>query len=501
MSNPEYAAFAADTDYAIELAAKLADEDDNLLLARQAIDLMRAGGSGVHLPEYVTSNLEHTRDRLEHAWREGRHLLWLDTPVAGEADMTDRERAAARLHRTIGWMEDIRNGDGYATYVTAPARNEEAEIVRFFESLRGHATEHPIIAVIIANNDSDDNTADRVRESNGNVFDSPVLGIGPSRQTALDVVGDHLVLPRHQSLVLITDSDVTVSPALTDVIVDEFADPWQQHKLVANGTVEYDFRWPDRPFLGSDGQLLPETSGGLELATAADIARVLARFADPEDPTMIRLKGFRGYSLFTGTNTIRDCFRQLGHDLSDYIVGDVCHMLPGPFTAMRMSLLDQFPWRFAADRRWEMHDFTINLHRYLDIAQSGMMIEGADRNAKVMASARSIVGDGGYDPEGTSVLSTPRLLQLWREGIQPYRSDSPGNKELGSIALTIADIHREVYGLDDAQTVHPYFRSELTSLMAATCGLHTGHESPRQALHAGTRRPLIGKMALIGTAR
>lgn len=465
----------------IEFGIKLGRSENNLLLTRQTYELARAAyGGDERIPESIRDPLTAAIAELDWAWREGWILRWMDTPLVGESDMSELERCSARMERTLGWVENVRAGEGYVLYVTAPARNEAVEITGFLRSLKEHPLEHPIVAIIIADNNSTDETIDLAFAEEANVVHSVIPGVGPTRQVAFDHVRDHRVLPDHQSLVMTTDSDVRVSPALTDIIVNSFADPNNEHKTVANGQVYYRVQLSRALF---EGVMSEE-----ELA-------LLDSYRDPDDPNAIVIRDFTSYKLLTGSKTFRECFAALGYDLDHFILGDTCHMLPGPFSVERLSV--PVDYEYPRGKHWEQHDKALRFATELDFAIHGMTIGDGMHDAYVEASPRAIVGAERYTPGQISEYVPERFIELRQNGIRPFQSDEGHMTELESIRQTIEDTQHRLYELAPDQIVIGYFPSQAEAEAAARSRGYE-HFELRPALHAATHREL-GLVALIGS--
>ncbi len=480
---------AVDEAYTAELAAKVADQPGkagNLLLAEQATRLLQlADESPGPIYDYVAS----VRDRLRNQWEAGELLRWYDLPTAGEGP-SESDRLGARLHRNLAWAEQCASGIGRAAILSVPAFNEEHELPYLFESIN-HPINWPLIAVVVADNNSWDRTAEVIRQ-NANRVAVATQGVGPAREGANQHGRRLAALPLGQIYFIGTDADATYSPGYIGTVIEAFTQPGNEQKVIANGRISYRFYWPDRP---TTPTVDPDNSGTL-LYDQAEVD-FIETYYNPETGLM-EIDDFASYAYFTGTRTFRQCFAELGYDIEDFIEGQSCGMLPGPNTTFRGDLDE---WHLPTDQRWEQHDAALKLQTRYRIADIGLTIAPGDRTIGVTSSARAFIEPLSYQPGQPGIFSIRRHQEIRRDGIVPYKSGGGQIPELPSFALTIADIQRQTYGLRDDQVVTGYHDSQSAAAAAmSVCSneLH-GNHSMTEALHPNStsRKRNLGKVAVI----
>jgi len=413
-----------DPDYLAEIAIKIgygpAGDQHNLTLLDKTAEYLHLAGQ--EIPE----ELELRRSQLEARWLEGRLIRWLDLPAPHEPAEA-LGKCSMRLARLLEQSDDPQN----VVFITAPMRNELAEIDKFFGALTAQPLQTPVAAVVVGDSlSSDGSVVETLLRHKANIGRSSRRGIGPARRAALQHIRNPEVartrLQSEKEFYLVTDTDSTVEPGLTDTYVRAFREPANGQRMIATGEVEYTFLWPDRPKLVNGEIVVPD---GLPAGSHYLFdARSLANMEKYIDGDRVVIHDFPSYQFFTANASISQLFSSQGLDMRDFIVGGKCRMLPGPNTCIRGSFLDLIEtmpemYQYPLDGRHEQLHVSIAWQNLVDFEEVGIHL----KNANVLASERGIVGPQGYvlrhfDELPRSVLTTRRLLDIWSSrGVKPYK--------------------------------------------------------------------------------
>jgi glycosyltransferase involved in cell wall biosynthesis len=414
-------------------AMELGCATNNLLLLDYCAQLIEYRGEKT--PDYVSAK----RQELNDVNAEGKTLRWLDIPIDGDGDnkMPPDLLLRSKIARTAQQLTAIDSGEAYMCYVLVPAFNEEAYIGSLINSLKGQQTTSPL-AVIVADNNSNDGTVRRVRQLECNVISAPKQGVGPARQRAIDCALAHA---RQYKLSLFVQTDA-----------DCVADPRYIHSVVAAFSAH-----PD-----------------MQIGIGPSIYSIPC-----EDGSTVVLDSGRQYGEFLGTKGLRSYFEAFGRDVGDYLLKPPFRYLVGPNTAFRASVFTDTALRYPDDGRWETLDFSIRFQQRYASDRTIQYVDGQ----RMQVSPRAILGNAPY-------LTADRLKVIRTAGyVAMFRQEGTDETPFETAARIIQEIDAATYNLA---------KDEI--LIAITEEGSTPPKNTRtiQALHAATRVPLLGKMAVIG---
>jgi hypothetical protein len=381
------------------------------------------------------------RDAIHEAVARGAALRWLDVAIrTDETDISPDLLWQQKIIRGLEQTRGLQSGEGQGCYVAVPALNEEKHVIELIDSFRAHPSEVPV-AVLVADNNSTDGTAQAVKSRGGNVVPAPKPGIGPACQVAVDHIMARTVYDLKQTLIVRTDADCAAHPGYADAVAQAFEqDP---DMLVGVGPSVYD---------------VPQ-----------------------EDGTIVTIDKGQAYGDMFGTQGLRGYFAIADRDPDDYLLPGGRHRyLAGPNTTFRASLFQESNICFPNDRRWEMVDLAVKIQT----AYSPSCIVRVE-DQRMSVSSRAILGENPY-------LTSQRVEEIRRKGYVPVFSGSGGQTPYSTMRLVIDDIDRKTYGLGPEERV----------LALTTPDEARRHDEIRrvEARHAATRDPL-GKIAIIGLSR
>ncbi len=505
----EHYGVPADSGYISELALKVG-QDNNLLLLEQAVAVI--SGRNDEVPD----DLEQAKKLLEQQWYDRRLLRWLETPVRNEQGMSEQEIAEARYAQTLRQADNVRNGQGFVTYVTATARNEakkdsdgKSRIDRYFEALK-QPSEYPIVGVVGAIDGSDGGAGDILRHG-GNVTYTTTRGIASGRQRCFDHIRHdegviRTALESDQEIFLVTDLDTLVLGGLINAYGQTF--DMNRNLQVASSPVLYPIVWKDRPYIDGNGNVyVPgDTQGSYAgVFTPRDVA-FINQYCDQNDSTNITIRDFASYQFFTGVSRLEDYVNSWGYDKGDISLGSRLHMFPGPNTAVLGSGLDLLDssahLTHATDFRQEMYDWSLKVQSCINPDQAAANIGRYNPDVGVIASGRGITAEIDQDSDREPCTLTTRHLLEQRQqgGPYPYKSKA-GSRAItarDSVRLAIRDIQRghNLYDLGEDEVVVGYFASKDEAEGYASNQPGLGECRYADAIQPTTRKRL-GKIALI----
>ncbi len=421
------------------------NEHDALTWVEAAIEVGYESGN-VLLLDYCEQLIEQNDRRVPEHLRTKQQMLnelslprWLDVPLDNIDDktvITPQDLLVGKINRVIQQVRSIRSGDALMCYVLVPAFNEESYITALINSLKGQDTVNPL-ALIVADNNSTDETAGIVSHMGGNVVHASKQGVGPARQHAVESVIASIQHPEHCVLIQ-TDADCIADRNYVHSVVKAFLE---------NPNMQIG--------IGPSVYTIPLADGSNEVLESGK-----------RHGELLGTKGLRGY------------FEALGRDAKDYLIEPPFRYLVGPNTTFRASVFTNSELHYPSDRRWETLDMSI---RYQQLNPSKLTIQYVD-GQRMHVSPRAIVGEAPF-------LTDERIDAIRQAGyVAMHKSDGTDETPYQTAARVIHEIDADLYELTDEELVHAIVdkRTTLPEGMRAT-----------QALHASTKRPIPNKIAII----
>jgi hypothetical protein len=446
----EHIGLPCDPDYTAQMALKIGFDPNgnqhNLALLDLTARFLHESG------EQIPPELEIRRSQLEQRWLGGTLIRWLELPAHGEPD-----QKLGRLAMRLARMMEMADQPEQIVFVTAPMRNEISELHKFFDALTAVPLDTPVAAIVVGDSlSSDGSVTEAMLRHNANIARSFTRGIGPARRTALEHIQDpgtaRTRLSSDKELYIITDTDSTVSPGLTDRYARVFADPQNTSRIIATGPVRYSFLWPDRPYLNDDGRVvnLSDPAGQYENYFTPRTVEFLERYVDPEDSQRIHIPDFESYRYFTNARSIGQLLASHGLRAADIVADQACRMMPGPNTCLRGNFLDQLAqlpeeYGYPLDNRHEQLYVSLMWQNKFPFSTAGLHLGNSPENT-VLASERGIVGQENYQLRQhgdlpASQLTFKRLREIHGgTGLLPYKIDlaADGGFEVIDAAQTVA---------------------------------------------------------------
>lgn len=365
-------------------------------------------------------------------------LRWLDTALTDyDDDLTPEQLLRGKIHRATTQEQQIQDGTGFAMYVGVPAYNEAEEVPALVDSLRAQVVDAPV-KLVVADNNSTDNTSEVVQARGGNVLVATKQGAGAARQVALDgTLGDTPVRPE-RTVFVETDADSIPRDGYLASVLQSFRQ--NRNMLVGVGPSEY---------------TIPTESG-----------------------EELHLVGGRAYGELLGTQSMRGYFETFGRQAQDYLLDSPYRYLVGPNTTFRGSLFTEHGLDYRTDGRWEVLDLGVRVQRAVPSSQAIRYVPGQHMDV----SPRAILGE-------SSVLTADRLNEIRALGyVGMFKKDGNGHNPFTTMKAVLADIDRETYGLDPNQKVVAVVPED---------NLRTKVHDTLPAVHAATGQLIVGKVALL----
>lgn len=386
------------------------------------------------------------RQDVQELVDKGIVLRWLDMPIDNDADdptcVLD-----AKIQRTMKQIDDLNVPGRCMFYVSVPAYNEAEDIGVLIDSVKGQKTDAPV-ALVVADNNSTDNTAEIVKRAGGNVVPAPVQGIAAARQAALDSILFNSCAGLKSTVIIQTDSDCELAPGYIDAVNEVFStDP---DAYVGVGPSIFD---------------VPLEGGGV-----------------------LRIQNGKEYAAIARTRNLRDYFAACGRDINDYLLRPPYYLFPGANTVYRAALFPMAGMWYQQDGRWEQHDLSIQFQRAFRSFDRVRRIPGQT----VHASPRTILGDG-------PVLTEARRQELQKNGIGVFKAGGVIGSPLGTVRQTIRDIDRDIYDLQEGEAVDAVVASTEAHDVIGNCEQHERHLIV-PAMHGSRDKVVLGKVAVVGIA-
>ncbi len=329
---------------------------------------------------------------LRHA-AEKKKPVWLETNLATQPEqpLNPAEVLRRKIARTATQALELQNGQGYMVYIAVPAKNEANNLPDMIGSFVSQIVDAPV-SLLVADNNSSDNTVAVSRRLGAHVVDAPIPGVGAARERVKDYALEHILDPDH-AIIVQTDADCHAEDGYLNAVVGAFrSDPAIQ---VGIGPSIYD---------------IPLANG-----------------------KTMRLDSGRSYGDFLGTTGLRGYFDLLGKDPAEYMLEPPYIYLIGPNTTYRASVFTENNLGYPTDGRWETLDLSVRLQGVIPSSTAIRKINGQRMNV----STRSILG-------GAEHLTDERLSYIRSVGhVSMYCSSGMAYGPVDSLKATIHDLETQ----------------------------------------------------------
>ncbi|MGE5309843.1 MAG: glycosyltransferase family A protein [Sphaerimonospora mesophila] len=369
------------------------------------------------------------------------NLRWLETSYLSNSDdgdlgLTEAEAVEQKIQKVADMIETSSRGGAYVCYVAVPALNEEETIGSLIESFQHQNVPYPVI-LLVGDNNSTDRTNEIVRDSGSNVLMVAKPGIGVVRQALLERIQKEAMDP-NQTIIVQTDADCVASPDYITSVVQEF-----------------------------------QRDPSIQVGVGPSIYSV-----PMENGETISISSGREYGELLGTSGLTACFRALNREPQDYLIQPPFRHLVGPNTTFRASLFLDSDIRYPVDGKWEMVDLSVKIQQCIG-GPAISYINGQSMDV----SPRAILGNN-------TRLTDTRLQELRSQGyVDVFKTGGASHSPLATIAMTLEEIDSELYDLQPGQIVLGIINEDAPV---------NGNFLRVPAIHAATKKQLVGRVALIG---
>jgi len=324
----------------------------------------------------------------------------------------------------------------YAIAVLIPAYNEQDTLPMLLDSLKNQEINVPV-SVIVANNNSTDNTIEICKEHGTNVVDCKIQGIGAARNAAIDYMLSNAPYDLNKTVAVQLDADCELGDNgyLKSVLQAFINNP---NAMLGIGKTIYTVR-------GKNGERIIDN----------------------------------GYDFKQYFNTLKteQLFNLLNRDATDYLLPSTSYKyFVGGNTTYRASLFKNKDIRFLDDKSWEM--IILGVRFYQNYTNENVIrIE----NQVVRTSSRAYEG-----------LPLEKVRE--KKYVPPFKSKN-SLSPLKTLQKIIKVMDKKTYKLESNQYIEGIFHKESPSVQKLS--KKKGFIGITPAIHPATKEVIPNKISVI----